>query len=106
MDNDLKGPCEIENIETIDEIGVDSPSTTSFDPTVAKLKAKRDFEKTKRVGELSKLFILLSFLLVILIIGFGLVDTTFSKDILSIVWEKIAAIFLVIFGHVLGQSNK
>lgn len=93
---------EPNSIEVIDETNLvnGGPPTDYFTP---KLRSTRYHIKT--FGDLSKLFLWLSFCLVVIIVLVGLIDKTFATETLVLIWDKIAAVYLVIFGHWLSQKN-
>jgi len=82
----------------IDETSIESQSATFFEPKTSKEKLE-----IKTFGDLSKLFIVISFMLIGVTIVLGLVDKEFANTTLALLWDKIAAVYLVIFGSLLGK---
>lgn len=80
---------------------VQGPSSEIYYP-----KLKETGYHLKTVRDISRIFIVLSFALMAMIIAVGFFKPEFSKYVLGLVWDKIAAVYLVIFGHMLGKNGK
>ena len=91
-----------DNIEVIDESEVQSPPITALEP---KLRST-SYHLIRALRDISKLFIWLSFILVGIVAVIGIFRPEFSKSILSLVWDKLGAVYLVIFGNMLGKNNR
>jgi hypothetical protein len=86
--------------EVIDETETDSasvPSEPTKVPTNLRLLSYRTF------GDISKLFIILSLALVAVTILIGIWNVDFSLKVLTMLWDKISAVYLVIFGNFLSK---
>lgn len=84
--------------DKIDEQDIETP-TNDFIAT-----ANTGYHLVKTLGDIAKLFIVLSFAFGGLIVLVGLWNPEYSKEIFSMIWDKIAAVYLVIFGHWLGRK--
>ena len=92
--------------DSIDESDIETPSASDFEPTLSEAIIKIKREKIKAWSSLSKLFIILSFGLFGLLALIAVFNADFSLKAFDILLDKVAAVYLVIFGYELGKGLK
>ena len=96
------GKKDNEEIEVIDETRLVTGPAPEYKLQDTKVRiAKIKYEALTLIA---KLFLLFSFGLVGLAVLAGFVNPEFSLKVLDLIWEKIASVYLVIFGSLLGKS--
>ena len=94
---------ENKDVDMIDESSIKAEHLPSLEP---KIEDTKYMLKIKTLGNISKLFIQYSLLIILLTILIGIHNPDFSKLTLELLWDKLGAVYLVIFGSVLGGGKE
>jgi hypothetical protein len=105
-----KGPVTEEeetrerNEEIIDETDLTIGQGPVPPPSVQDSKYKLDKARFEAFSSIAKIFIILSFGIVAAAVLVGFVNPEISLKVLELIWEKLASVYLVIFGSLLGKG--